>query len=89
MWSCFHRPALDERDTIVDEALVFLDGVEQSLELHRVPFLGQIVCVATPLYSIVGPRCASIAGGRRHQAAKAMPSRRSPKFWSKRQLSDP
>ena len=35
------RPHQHELDPLVHEALVFLDGIEQSLDQHRAPFLGR------------------------------------------------
>ena len=65
------RPHQHELDALVHEALVFLDGIEHSLDQHREPFLGQLGCVGTPLYLIVGPRCACIAGGQRGPQGQA------------------
>ena len=53
------RPHPHELDPLVDEALVFLDGIEQSLDQHREPLLGRMIgCVVTPLYTHRGaPVC--------------------------------
>jgi hypothetical protein len=76
-WSCLSLPTATSLIDSYRKPLCFSTELSRVLSSTGRPSLGRIVCVATAVYPTAGPRCASIADGRRGPQGQARYARRS------------